>query len=88
MQKFEIMTVKVVLKNADYTNTQIAGSIFATNMGASLFIGLCGSAAASGFAPVMFEWHVSSIPSFTKLRGQTGPLYPSPSEIHLLDVLC
>ena len=39
---------------------QIAGSLFATNVGAPMFIGVAGSAAAFGFAPVMFEWHVRS----------------------------
>ena len=37
---------------------QIAGSIFATNMGAPTLVGLAGSAADTGFAPIMFEWHV------------------------------
>ena len=38
---------------------QIAGSIFATNMGAPTLVGVAGTGANSGFAAVMFEWHVS-----------------------------
>ncbi|KAK6172752.1 hypothetical protein SNE40_016348 [Patella caerulea] len=32
-------------------------SIFASNVGAPMFIGLAGAAAASGFAVTIFEWH-------------------------------
>ena len=46
---------------------QLAGSMFATNMGATMFIGLAGTSAASGFAPIMFEWHVSINPYNAKI---------------------
>ena len=42
----------------------MGGSIFAANIGAPMFIGLAGTAAANGFAPVMFEWHVSQNDNF------------------------
>ncbi|KAL5007608.1 hypothetical protein ScPMuIL_016414 [Solemya velum] len=35
----------------------IGASIFASNVGAPMFIGLAGTAAASGFAVVIYEWH-------------------------------
>ena len=38
---------------------QIGFSTFATNIGATMFVGLPGSAASSGLAVTMFEWHVS-----------------------------
>ncbi|ESO03120.1 hypothetical protein HELRODRAFT_112437 [Helobdella robusta] len=44
------------LAGKSMTFIPIAGSIFASNMGAPNVVGLSGSAAASGFAPVMFEW--------------------------------
>ena len=48
--------------NTKYHNSQlflqIGASTFATNIGAPMFIGLAGSAAAGGIAVVMFEWHV------------------------------
>jgi solute carrier family 5 (sodium/glucose cotransporter), member 9 len=45
----------------NYACVQLAGSIYASNIGAQMFVGLAGSAAAFGFAPVMFEWHVSVV---------------------------
>ena len=42
-----------------YFSPQIGASTYATNIGATMFIGLAGSAAATGIAVVMFEWHVS-----------------------------
>ena len=38
---------------------QIGASVFASNVGAPMFIGLAGSAAAGGIAVTTFEWHVS-----------------------------
>ena len=38
---------------------QIGMSLFASNIGANNFVGIAGSAAASGTAVVMFEWSVS-----------------------------
>lgn len=38
---------------------QVGASIFASNVGAPMFIGLAGTAAASGFAVAIYEWHVS-----------------------------
>nr|WLN44352.1 AAT12 [Sinonovacula rivularis] len=35
----------------------IGASIYASNIGAKLFIGLTGTAAASGFAVAIYEWH-------------------------------
>ncbi len=40
------------------TTLQIAGSIFATNMGAPTLVGVAGTGASTGYAAVMFEWHV------------------------------
>ncbi|CAH1778159.1 unnamed protein product [Owenia fusiformis] len=37
----------------------IGASTFATNIGAPMFVGLAGSAAASGFAVTFFEWHAA-----------------------------
>ena len=39
--------------------TQIGASTFSTNVGAPMFLGMAGSAAATGLAITMFEWHVS-----------------------------
>lgn len=47
------------LAGRSMTFLPIAGSIFATNMGAPTLVGLAGSAADVGFAPVMFEWHAT-----------------------------
>ena len=33
--------------------------MFASNVGAPMFVGLAGSAAAGGIAVTIFEWHVS-----------------------------
>lgn len=57
--------------------SQIAGSIFATNMGAPTMIGLAGSGASVGIAPVMFEWHVSIIST----RRSSHALYPLSSAL-------
>ena len=46
-----------ILENA-YFIFQIGASTFSTNVGAPMFIGLAGSAAATGIAVTMFEWHV------------------------------
>lgn len=35
----------------------VGASIFASNVGAPMFIGLAGTAAASGFAVAIYEWH-------------------------------
>ncbi|XP_041357408.1 sodium/glucose cotransporter 4-like [Gigantopelta aegis] len=35
----------------------VGASIFASNVGAPMFIGLAGQAAASGFAAAVYEWH-------------------------------
>ncbi|KAK7097368.1 hypothetical protein V1264_004358 [Littorina saxatilis] len=35
----------------------VGASIFASNVGAPMFIGLAGTAAASGFAVALYEWH-------------------------------
>ena len=37
---------------------QIGASIYASNIGAPMFIGLAGTAAASGFSVTIYEWHV------------------------------
>jgi sodium/glucose cotransporter 9 len=47
------------LAGKSLTFLPIAGSIFATNMGAPTLVGLAGSAADTGFAPIMFEWHAT-----------------------------
>lgn len=47
------------LAEKSMTFIPIAGSIFASNIGAPMFVGLAGSSAAYGFAPVMFEWHAT-----------------------------
>jgi sodium/glucose cotransporter 9 len=47
------------LAEKSMTFIPIAGSIFASNVGAPMFVGLAGSSAAYGFAPVMFEWHAT-----------------------------
>ncbi|ESO03118.1 hypothetical protein HELRODRAFT_174006 [Helobdella robusta] len=49
------------LAGKSMTFIPLAGSIFASNMGAPNVVGLSGSAAASGFAPVMFEWQVKNV---------------------------
>ncbi|XP_059158990.1 sodium/glucose cotransporter 4-like [Physella acuta] len=35
----------------------VGASIFASNIGAPMFIGLAGTAAASGFSCAIYEWH-------------------------------
>lgn len=35
-------------------------SLFASNIGATNFVGIAGSAAASGYAVILFEWNVST----------------------------
>ena len=40
---------------------QVGCSIFGSNIGSEHFIGLAGTAAASGYAVVLFEWLVSII---------------------------
>lgn len=47
------------LAGKSMTFIPLAGSIYASNVGAQMFIGLAGSAAGYGFAPVMFEWHAT-----------------------------
>ena len=44
--------------NPVFTSSQVGASTWATNIGAPMFVGIAGSAAASGIAVVMFEWHV------------------------------
>ena len=38
--------------------TQVGASIYASNVGAPMFVGMAGTAAASGFAVTIYEWHV------------------------------
>lgn len=47
------------LAGKSITVLPLAGSIYATNIGAMSFVGLAGSGAKSGFASVMFEWHAT-----------------------------
>jgi len=47
------------LAGKSMTILPIAGSLYATNIGAPSFVGMAGSAAGVGFAPVMFEWHAT-----------------------------
>ena len=47
--------------------TQVGASTFSTNIGAPMFVGIAGTAAASGIAVVMFEWHVGVAIIFTTL---------------------
>ena len=47
--------------------TQVGASTFSTNIGAPMFVGIAGTAAASGIAVVMFEWHVSVAIIFTNI---------------------
>jgi hypothetical protein len=42
-------------------DVQIGASTFSTNVGAPMFLGMAGSAAASGVAITMFEWHVRKL---------------------------
>ena len=44
--------------NSYFHLLQVGASIFASNVGAPMFIGLAGQAAASGFAVAVYEWHV------------------------------
>ena len=39
--------------------SQIGASVFASNVGAPMFVGLSGTAAAGVIAVTTFEWHVS-----------------------------
>lgn len=43
---------------------QMGASLFASNIGSDHFVGLAGSAAASGIAVVADEWNVSDIAGF------------------------
>lgn len=43
-----------------YAHFQIGASIYASNIGAPMFIGLAGTAAANGFSVTIYEWHVST----------------------------
>lgn len=52
-------TAGFFLAGKSMTWLPIAGSIFATNMGAPTLVGVAGSGAATGFAPIMFEWHAT-----------------------------
>jgi len=47
------------LAEKSMTFLPLAGSIYASNIGAQSFVGLAGSAASFGYAPVMFEWHAT-----------------------------
>ncbi|KAL5012149.1 hypothetical protein ScPMuIL_010700 [Solemya velum] len=51
----------------------IGASIFASNMGAPLFIGLSGTAAASGIGGMIFEWH--AIPFILLLAWGFVPIF-------------
>ena len=46
---------------------QIGASTFSTNVGAPMFLGMAGTAAANGLAIAMFEWHVSDFVWRTQL---------------------
>ena len=39
---------------------KVGASIYASNVGAPMFVGMAGTAAASGFAVTIYEWHVSA----------------------------
>ena len=47
-------------------------SLFASNIGANNFVGIAGSAAASGTAVVMFEWNVSYSENMAKVRSKVS----------------
>ncbi|XP_053400190.1 sodium/glucose cotransporter 5-like [Mercenaria mercenaria] len=51
----------------------IGASVYASNVGAPMFIGLAGTAAAMGFSVTIYEWHVSSV--FLKADGLTDTKY-------------
>jgi hypothetical protein len=42
-----------------FISFKLGASIYASNVGAPMFVGLSGTAAASGLAVVIYEWHVS-----------------------------
>lgn len=65
-------------------------------MGAPTLVGLAGSAADTGFAPVMFEWHVRiqfiilvlpNSPGWLSGKGVRSPQFPSHSHPYS-DVHC
>ncbi len=57
-----VQCIKIIpqISNQYWLYHKIGASTWATTIGASMFIGLAGSAAATGMGVVMFEWHVSS----------------------------
>ena len=52
--------IKNLYLHCFYVFFKIGASIYASNIGAPMFIGLAGTAAASGFAVAIYEWHVRS----------------------------
>ncbi|KAH9507888.1 Sodium/glucose cotransporter 4 [Bulinus truncatus] len=46
----------------------VGASIFASNVGAPMFIGLAGTAAANGFSCAIYEWHAFTMPEYLKKR--------------------
>lgn len=42
---------------------KVGASIYASNIGAPMFIGLAGTGAASGLAVTIYEWHVRNFSS-------------------------
>lgn len=49
---------KSILQYQAILSLQIGASIYASNIGAPMFIGLAGTAAGSGIAVTIYEWHV------------------------------
>ncbi|XP_072171516.1 sodium/glucose cotransporter 4-like [Diadema setosum] len=43
-------------------------SLYVSNIGSSSFIGLAGSAAASGYAVIAYEFQITTVPEYLKLR--------------------
>jgi len=48
---------------------KVGASIYASNIGAPMFIGLAGTGAASGLAVTIYEWHVSNRSSYKWYRS-------------------
>ncbi|WAR02056.1 SC5A2-like protein, partial [Mya arenaria] len=57
----------------------VGASLFSSNIGSEHFIGLAGTGAASGFAIVIYEWLVYTMPEYMAKRfgGQRIRLYLS-----------
>ena len=67
-------TLKFVQSVPSSLLTQVGASTFSTNIGAPMFVGIAGTAAASGIAVVMFEWHVS-VPSMSTTQMRTKYIF-------------